>query len=489
MQAVGARSRPHAVANRRSAVKKPAGPRPEKPDPAKKPARQRRQNPEPDAPQPRRMAEKRLHRKKAAGTPAVSEEDAQRLIHELHVHQIELEIRNELEIQNEELLQARDQAESTMEHYAQLFDFAPVGYLTIDRIGAILTANLTGACLLGMPRVKLAGRNIHFFLSPDDRPVFCNLLDRVLQDQGSASCEALMRNADKEPFNARIELAPAGTGDECLVALIDITAAKEAETALKESRRQLALANETLERRVIEAVGELRRKDQLLLSQSRLAVMGEMISNIAHQWRQPLNLVGLHVQRLGMLYGDVKCSRESFDDAVEEVMTLIMHMSRTIDDFRNFFKPDKERCEFNVRQAIEQAVHLVADSFKGTGITVTTRCDGTATINGYPNEFAQALLNILQNARDALMERMVPEGEIAIASSVEGGRSVVTIADNAGGIPEKDIDRIFEPYFSTKGLQGTGIGLYMTKNIIENSMGGRITVRNTGKGAEFRIEV
>ena len=244
---------------------------------------------------------------------------------------------------------------------------------------------------------------------------------------------------------------------------------------------------ETVER--LRAVEALRKKEQLLIQQSRLAAMGEMINNIAHQWRQPLNNVALHVQGLALFYDTEMFDKNFLDSTVEDIMDLINHMSLTIDDFRNFFKPDKEKIDFNVNQYIRQSINLVEDSFKSNHLNVILQSADEVSLFGYPNEFSQVILNILQNARDALLEHNVSDGQVVIVSSIENGKVVVTITDNAGGIPVNIIDKIFEPYFSTKGLQGTGIGLHMSKNIIETNLGGRLTVSNRDQGAEFRIEI
>jgi PAS domain S-box-containing protein len=246
---------------------------------------------------------------------------------------------------------------------------------------------------------------------------------------------------------------------------------------------------EMLEARVIERTAELRERDRMLLQQSRLAAMGEMINNIAHQWRQPLNILGLNIQSLSLFYDFGTFNKEFLDTTTKDAMKLIHHMSQTIDDFRNFFKPDKQKVEFCVNKAIRQTVGLVSDSFKHHKIGVTIRTDGEAMITGYPNEFSQVLMNILQNAREALLEQKSEGRRVNIASSVENRRTVITIADNAGGITQDIIDRVFEPYFTTKGAQGTGIGLYMSKVIIEKNMGGSLSVRNVEGGAQFRIEV
>lgn len=243
--------------------------------------------------------------------------------------------------------------------------------------------------------------------------------------------------------------------------------------------------NLSLEQRVAEQDGAIHELDSLLLQQSRLAAMGEMINSIAHQWRQPLNVLGLHLQKL--LFQDAdEPVQAKIEAGVAEAMSLIEHMSRTIDDFRNFFKPDKEKQYFSLARVVSQTLKLVQDTFNHHEIAVCVNV-ADARILGYPNEFSQALLNILENARDVLLERRVTSGQVTIASENREGVAVISVEDNAGGIADDILDRIFEPYFSTKGVQGTGIGLYMSKKIIETNMGGSIAVRNVPAGAAFTI--
>jgi DNA-binding response OmpR family regulator len=237
-------------------------------------------------------------------------------------------------------------------------------------------------------------------------------------------------------------------------------------------------------------VDELRQKDQLLILQDRLAVMGETINNIAHQWRQPLNTLGLLIQQLPLFYDSNNFSREFLEENTGKSMELIQHMSQTIEAFRNFFKPDKEMVTFGVNLVIRNTLALIGESLKEQQIDIALHLEGDPMANGYPNEYAQVLLNILMNARDAVVGHNGDDTRILIHAFAEGGTSVVTISDNAGGIANEIIGRLFDPYFTTKGPdKGTGIGLFMSKTIIEKSMGGRLTVRNTGNGAEFRIEV
>jgi C4-dicarboxylate-specific signal transduction histidine kinase len=258
------------------------------------------------------------------------------------------------------------------------------------------------------------------------------------------------------------------------------------EARRRESER--ALQTEISER--LRAMEALREKEQMLIQQNRHAVMGEMIGNIAHQWRQPLNTLGLFTQRLGFFYGSPSFNKEFLDTSVAKSMEIIQYMSRTIDDFRSFFSIDREKSVFRADEVVNKALSLVDASFRDRRIIIEREERVDVIIHGFPNEYAQVLLNIFLNAKDALNERNVEFPWLKITIDTENGASLVTIADNAGGIPEDIIDKIFDPYFTTKGpQQGTGVGLFMSKSIIELNMGGRLSVRNTDVGAEFRIEV
>jgi len=268
---------------------------------------------------------------------------------------------------------------------------------------------------------------------------------------------------------------------------------EDLESRVSERTKELATALhdlqvESAER--IQAVEALREKEQMLIQQSRQAALGEMIGNIAHQWRQPLNILALQVQQLLMLYEFGKLTRESLDSTVNSSMEQIRHMSGTIDDFRNYFRPDKGKTEFELSGVITNTLSLIGEGFRSEKIRIEVLTKDDPVISGYRNEFAQVLINILNNARDVLIEREINAPRVTITTFTESDRAVVSIADNAGGIPEEIIGKIFDPYFTTKGPQiGTGVGLFMSKSIIEKNMGGRLTVRNNADGAEFRIEV
>jgi PAS domain S-box-containing protein len=230
-------------------------------------------------------------------------------------------------------------------------------------------------------------------------------------------------------------------------------------------------------------------EDQLLL-QSRLAAMGEMISNIAHQWRQPLNQIGLIVQGLQISFASGELTKAEFDMEIDAVMQNIMYMSNTINDFSNFFRQDKYKRVFLISEAVTQSVGLITATLQNSHIEIELQLEEKIKVSGFKNEYIQALLNILANAKDVLLERNIKEPRITIRTFRENNLSIVTVCDNGGGIDDSILPKVFESNFTTKGPgHGTGIGLYMSKVIIEKNMGGRLSVSNIQGGAEFRIEV
>ncbi len=256
----------------------------------------------------------------------------------------------------------------------------------------------------------------------------------------------------------------------------------------QQTQEELNVINCSLEERISNAISELRQKDNLLLQQSKLAAMGELLSNIAHQWRQPLNNIAVSIQTMQYLNKAGELSQEEMDRDIKTVMDILLYMSGTIDDFRGFFIKDREKREFVLQEVVDKTLNLVKPTLVDKKIMVSVTAEADIRAVGYPNEYAQTLMNILYNARDVLLEKQVQEPRISISIHQKEGRSVLTVSDNGGGIPQQILPQIFEPYVTTKGpSQGTGIGLYMAKTMIERNMGGTLTARNTAEGAEFRI--
>ncbi|ATB68277.1 MCP four helix bundle domain-containing protein [Sulfurospirillum diekertiae] len=243
---------------------------------------------------------------------------------------------------------------------------------------------------------------------------------------------------------------------------------------------ELQQLNRNLELKVQHEVDQSRQKDQIMFRQSRLASMGEMIGNIAHQWRQPLNAIVLIIQSFQMKrLAGIELSDEFIDRQVKEGIALASLMSHTIDDFRNFFKPNKNEEHFSVKDTVEYSLKLVKAYYAKSGIDIFLNCTQDVQISGYPNEFSQVLMNLFSNAKDVLEERNIEEKYIEIIITKQANNAVISVIDNGGGISEEVQDRMFEPYFTTKHKSsGTGIGLYMSKQIIEKQMRGSIIGTN-----------
>lgn len=250
--------------------------------------------------------------------------------------------------------------------------------------------------------------------------------------------------------------------------------------------QELKRLSESLERKVTAEVARSREKDHLLIQQSRLAAMGEMIGSIAHQWRQPLNALGLLMANLRDAFDHGELDHAYLQKAMDDSQRLIRDMSGTIDQFRNFHRPEEARTTFPLRQAVESALAILAGELSHHCIEAHIQGEEDIVVRGYPREYSRALLNILINARDALLDHRPDHPRIDIDLVAGNKEATVRIRDNGGGIPENILPKIFDPYFTTKP-KGIGVGLYLAKAFLENHMEGRIEARNTGDGAEFLV--
>lgn len=256
---------------------------------------------------------------------------------------------------------------------------------------------------------------------------------------------------------------------------------------VQERESALQSLNDSLKERVEQEVAAQREKEKMLIQQSKMAAMGDMISMIAHQWRQPLNQLSYVMMNIEGAYDERTLSREYLETKLKEGEELLEYMSHTIDDFRDFFKPDKEKEEACLCDLVDSAIALIEKGLKAHQISLEKEysCDKKLVL--YKNELIQVLLNLLKNAQEVLADK---EGaKIVVRIYEEGGDAKISVSDNGGGVKEENIEKIFEPYFSTKASQGTGLGLYMSKMIIEEHMDGKFSVQNSQMGAEFIISL
>ena len=273
-----------------------------------------------------------------------------------------------------------------------------------------------------------------------------------------------------------------------LVGILWLITLKKSNIKLKNAKSEIIKLNNNLELKIKEEVDKNKQQQLIMLRQSRLAQMGEMISMIAHQWRQPLNNLAIINQLIVLKYKRGKLDDKLIENFEKNFEKQISYMSDTIDNFRDFFKPEKEKVDFFINNSIENVLNILSPILKNEDIELNYTYDKIYNLNGYPNELGQAFLNILNNAKDALIQNEIESKKINIDITKENEYILVTISDNAGGIEEKIMDKIFNPYFSTKmEKNGTGLGLYMTNLIIQEHLGGQITVSNNKEGAVFKI--
>jgi signal transduction histidine kinase len=266
---------------------------------------------------------------------------------------------------------------------------------------------------------------------------------------------------------------------------------------VEEKTKELYEINKNLENMVDKKTKELIQKENILNHQSKMAAMGEMLENIAHQWRQPLSLISTAATGAKLKKDFKQLSDEEFYETMNIINNSAQHLSNTIDDFRNFFNQDKQITTFDINVPIEKVLYLVSSKLKNREITIIKNSE-KINISGLSNEFIQVLLNIINNTLDAFKEHDFENKFIFIDAYKKDHKLILKIKDNAGGIKEDIITRIFEPYFTTKHKsQGTGIGLYMSTEIIKKHMNGNLSVSNKEyiyndikcKGAEFIIEL
>jgi len=235
---------------------------------------------------------------------------------------------------------------------------------------------------------------------------------------------------------------------------------------------------------------EIKKSNKVIFQQSKMASLGEMLGNIAHQWRQPLmelSSITMELQAKVELLG--KVSNKEIIQTVEKSNDIIKYMSQTIDDFRNFFAKDKKRVQFKISEQVSSAINMINSSLKKYDIKLEIIVIKNSSIVGFKNEYSQVLINILSNAKDELVRRKIKDPKIILRIGEDKDRSVVEIEDNAGGIKIEPIEKVFEPFYTKNKVNGTGVGLFMSKLIVENNMDGRLLAKNTNKGAKFIIVV
>ena len=351
-----------------------------------------------------------------------------------------------------------------------------------DLKGNITSASSAFCKVSGYTKEELIGKNHNIIRHPDMKKELFEELWKTIK-RGNKFNKSI-KNRTKEGgyywVNANIE------------PIFDLTGKTVSYIAIKHDitdKKIIEELNSSLEEKIECEVEKSRQRDQKIIEQSRLAQMGEMISMIAHQWRQPLNSLSMIIQGASLKHKLGKFNDETMFKLARDSQKQIMQMSQTIDDFRHFSKPNKHAKEFSVNASINHVLTLLKPMLDQYMISVEFDAKEEILIKGFSNDLGQVVINIVNNAKDTLIEKNKGEEKmIHIMLKKESTNVVISIEDNGGGIVDDVITKIFDPYFSTKEKKnGTGLGLYMSKNIIESHNHGSLSVENSNKGAMFKI--
>ena len=270
------------------------------------------------------------------------------------------------------------------------------------------------------------------------------------------------------------------------------------ESIIKEKTKELVKINENLKSKIDKELKKSRDKDKKIIEQSKMAALGEMIGNIAHQWRQPLSIISTSATSMKFLNEMGNLTTEKLNKNCDLINNNTQFLSKTIDDFKNFIQENDKKTTFMLSTVIDKVVHLIDSTLKENEIKVIINIKEDIELCTYKNQLIQSLINITNNSKDAFCESSNSEKLIIFTVFKDKNNAIIKITDNAGGIPEKIISKIFEPYFTTKHKsQGTGLGLHMTYNMITNGINGTIKVKNKNfkynhveyKGASFTIVI
>ncbi len=360
---------------------------------------------------------------------------------------------------------------SKKEELQAVFDLAANGISILNKEGKFLYANNFFRKMIGYTMDELKEESCISLSTPEYVEPSRQAVQNAIKNGSIENFRKICVSKQGKQLHSSMSLSYIKSTDEIVMITSDIT---------KDIRYQ-----EELKQQVEIEVKKRAEQYEVMFHQSRLAAMGEMINSIAHQWRQPLNALGLIIQGLRHISKQKQINQELLNEIESEIMEKINFMSLTIDDFSNFFKVSKQKEIFNIYGSINDAIRLIEVQLKNKNITLNLdRSYSDIQINGFANEFRQVILNLITNAMNAIKK----DGKIDIKIKSKDDLIFISIKDTGGGIEKSNINKIFEPYFTTKD-KGTGIGLYMSKIIIEHHMDGKLEVENIKDGACFKIQL
>ena len=376
--------------------------------------------------------------------------------------------------------------------YEGIINTTTEGFWLLDSKFKIIDVNASLCTMLGYTKDEILGKNSNDFITEDPYQL-CDQEKMLTEDNSNSIYEISFIGKDGCCFhvltNSTTIYDPDGN-KKTFAFMTDISNQKKTQEDLRQHRDEIEELNSSLESKIRLEVEKNREKEQMMYQQSRLASMGEMIGNIAHQWRQPLNIMALVMQDLYISDQLGNLTSKKIEDSYEKSNNLLQYMSQTIDDFRNFFKQGDADQEFSIKEALDSVYSLINTNLSYHHIECSIDVQKDNIVKGGQNEFKQVLINIINNAQEAIESNNSKTKKIDILITQEDNQAIIRISDDGGGMKNNVIDKIFDPYFTTKNqTQGTGLGLYMSKQIIENSMCGSLTTQNTEKGAEFAISL
>lgn len=345
--------------------------------------------------------------------------------------------------------------------------------------GKIIRANEEFINLFGYSKFsEVEGKTAFDFVSLED---YTNMQERLKSSQ--EPYEMTFVRKDKSKFEGLVKANQIEGTDKRISTIIDIT-------KVKDTQKELKNLNTYLEERVLEEVEKNKNQQAIMFHQSRLAEIGSMLSMIAHQWRQPLNNISLIVNTIVVKEKKGNLNLDDLNKLKNEFQNQIKYLSNTIDDFQDFFKPKKEKELFNIHESITTAYSLIKPMLNRNNIIFRIDVNSNLGCFGFKNEFAQVILSILNNSKDALIENNILNRYINVFTKNDEKYLIIAIEDNAKGIKEEFLEKVFEPYFSTKSNKNsTGLGLYISKIIINNHFNGKIELNNIKNGLEVIISI
>ena len=387
--------------------------------------------------------------------------------------------------------------EEAFKKYEYIFNFTSVAFTIVDDQRKIVDVNPKCLKLFGYEtKEEMVGQNAEILhIDQIHYKEYGKLIFSKAMKHETVRVEYQLKRKNGTSFWCEISGSPLDddarfTNGGVLWAAIDITDKVEAQNLIIQKNKELEELNQNLNDEVQKQIADIREKDSILIQKSKMAAMGEMMDAVAHQWKQPLGVVKLSASELELMYQEDKVSTKYIDELSGRIIKQVDHMNDTIDEFREFFRPNNAYQNVSLKEMIDSSLTLMKDDLIKHMIVTRFIGDDTLKVKIIPNEFKHIIINLVNNAKDEFVNKNIKKERLIIFEGVKSDNFVILkIKDNAGGIPKDIIKDIFKANVTTKGeKEGTGIGLYMTKNIIEK-IGGSIEASNSKEGAEFLIRI